>query len=377
MMSKRLIAVFSTFETLTDSRVRRSRRHELFDLVVVALLATMAGSDTWADVERFGKGRLDWLRTFLTLRHGIASHDTFGRVFAMLDPAKLVECLRQWLEEVGRDIGGHIAIDGKTLRGSFDKAARKNPLHLVSAWANEARLTLGQVATDAKSNEITAIPLLLEMLDLKGATVTTDAMGCQKEIAEKIVDGGGDYVLALKDNHPTLCEAVSVEFTKALESDTPPAEMKRHVTVERSRGRNERREYYALPASSGLPGFELWKNLKTIVMVVRMTEENGIEKGQISYYLSSRPTKVKSLARLIRQHWKIESMHWVLDVTFTEDKSRIRKQYSPQTAAMIRRMALSILSSDTSIKDNIRGKRYRASLNTDVLEKLLLSFIEN
>jgi hypothetical protein len=221
VMSQRLTAVFTTFEDLTDPRVERTRRHELFDLVVVALCGTIAGSDSWADIERFGKERLAWLRTFLPLANGIPSHDTFGRVFSRLDPAQLVACIQQWLDDVGHEIGKHIAIDGKTLRGSFDKAAGKNPLHLVSAWACEARLTLGQVATDVKSNEITAIPLLLELLDLKGATVTIDAMGCQKEIAKKIVDRGGDYLLALKDNHPKLAEAVGEAFTKALEADVP------------------------------------------------------------------------------------------------------------------------------------------------------------
>ena len=180
-MSQRLTAVFTTFENLTDPRVERTRRHELFDLVVVALCATIAGSDSWLDVERFGIERLAWLRTFLPLANGIPSHDTFGRVFSMLDPAQLVACIRQWLDDIGQEIGKHIAIDGKTLRGSLDKAAGRNPLHLVSAWSCETRLTLGQVATDAKSNEITAIPLLLELLDLKGATVTIDAMSCQKE----------------------------------------------------------------------------------------------------------------------------------------------------------------------------------------------------
>ena len=169
---------------------------------------------------------------------------------------------------------------------------------------------------------------------------------------------------------------MSAEFTQALDADTPPAEMKRHVTVEKNHGRKERREYYALPAPKRLPGLDLWKNLRTLVMVVRITEVDGVEKGQVSYFLSSRPAKIKSLARLIRQHWKIESMHWVLDVTFTEDASRIRKQNAPQTCAMLRRLAVSILSSDTYIKDNVRGKRYRASLSTEVLERLLLSFVE-
>jgi predicted transposase YbfD/YdcC len=374
-MSSRLVAVFTPFENLTDPRVERTRRHDLFELVVVALCGTIAGSDSWLDIERFGNERMDWLQTFLKLEEGIPSHDTFGRVFAKLNPAQLAACIQQWFDDMGREIGQHIAIDGKTLRGSFDKAAGKNPLHLVSAWASEARLTLGQIAVDSKSNEITAIPLLLELLDLKGATVTIDAMGCQKEIAAKIVDGKGDYLLALKENHPTLYEAVVQEFTAAFDTDMPPAEMRRHVTVETSRGRKERREYLALPAPKSLPGFADWVGLATLVMVVRITETGGVEKGEVSYYLSSLPAKVKNLAKLIRQHWSIESqLHWVLDVTFTEDKSRIRKQHAPQTSAMLRRLAVSILSQDTSLKDNIRGKRYRACLSTEVLERLILNF---
>jgi predicted transposase YbfD/YdcC len=292
-----------------------------------------------------------------------------------LDPAQLAGCIQQWLQDIGREIGQHIAIDGKTLRGSFDKAAGRNPLHLVSAWASEARLTLGQIAVDSKSNEITAIPLLLELLDLKGTTVTIDAMGCQKEIAAKIVAGEADYVLALKDNHPTLHDAVAEEFTAALEADVPPPGLRRHVTVETNRGREERREYLALPAPKSLPGFAGWAGLATLVMVCRITVIDGVESGQISYYLSSLPSKVKALAKAIRQHWSIESrLHWVLDVTFTEDASRIRQRHAPQTSAMLRRLAVSILSSDTSLKDSLRGKRYRACLSSDVLERVLLSF---
>lgn len=374
-MSERLVAVFTPFENLTDPRVSRTRRHDLFELVVTALCATIAGSDSWADMERFGKERLAWLRTFLKLENGIPSHDTFGRVFARLDPAKLAACIEQWFIDIGKEIGKHIAIDGKTLRGSFDKAAKRNPLHLVSAWATEARLTLGQVAVDDKSNEITAIPLLLELLDLKGATVTIDAMGCQKDIAKKIADADGDYLLALKENHPTLHEAVEAKFTAALEAKTPPAEMRRHVTVEKNRGREERREYIALPAPKTLPGFAAWASLATLVMVIRIARVGEIEKGEVSYYVSSLPPKVKALAKLIRRHWSIESqLHWVLDVTFTEDQSRIRKHQAPQTSAMLRRLAVSILSSDTSKKESLRGKRYRACLSTDVLERILLSF---
>jgi len=374
-MFDQLVAVFTPFEDLTDPRVERTRKHSLFEVVVVALCGTIAGADSWADIERFGNNRLPWLRTFLQLENGIASHDTFSRVFARLDPAQLVDCMLQWFHEIGHEIGTHIAIDGKTLRGSFDKAAGRNPLHLVSAWASEARLTLGQVAVDSKSNEITAIPLLLELLDLQGATVTIDAMGCQKEIATKIVTKGGNYVLALKDNHEKLHAAVAEKFTTALEADIRT--MPRQITVETNRGRLERREYMVLPALKSLPGFPAWTGLATLVMVLRTTEIEGIETGEISYFLSSLPPKVKALAKVIRQHWSIENqLHWVLDVTFTEDASRIRKRYGPQTSAMLRRLAVSILSSDTSLKDSIRGKRYRACLSTNTLERILLGFAQ-
>jgi predicted transposase YbfD/YdcC len=377
-MSDRLVAVFSPFENLSDPRIERTRRHELFDLLVVALCGTIAGADSWADIERFGNHRLDWLRTFLRLENGIPSHDTFGRVFAALDPAGLVACIRQWLDAVGRQIGQHIAIDGKTLRGSFDTAAGRSPLHLVSAWASEARLTLGQVAVEAKSNEITAVPLLLELLELKGATVTLDAMGCQKEIARKIIERGGQYVLALKDNHPTLHAAVEAEFTAALEADVRPKGLRRQLTVETNHGRRERRECYVLPAPATLPERAGWANLATIVMVLRVTRVGDRESGQVSYYLSSLPPQAKRIAQLIRQHWSIESqLHWVLDVTFTEDASRIRRLHAPQTSAMLRRLAVSILSADTSLKDSLRGKRYRACLSTDSLEAILRSFVEN
>lgn len=374
-MSAELRDIFTTFEELTDPRIARSRVHDLFEMVVVAICATVAGSNSWTDIERFGNERLDWLRTFLRLENGIPSHDTFGRVFARLDPAGLAACIQQWFAEIGRVLGEAIHIDGKTLRGSFDTATKQNPLHLVSAWAGEARLTLGQIATDTKSNEITAIPLLLELLDLKGHTVTIDAMGCQKEIAAKIIQREGDYLLALKDNHPSLCQTVAETFTAALEADVRPPDLRRYVEVRSNRGRKERREYYALPAPRTLPGFGEWRRLTTLVMVVRTTVDNGHETGHVGYYLSSLPPKVRRLAELVRGHWSIENqLHWVLDVTFTEDASRIRKDLAPQTMAMFRRLAVSILSHDTSLNETIRGKRYRAALSSDVLEQILAGF---
>lgn len=377
-MSKRLVAVFTPFEDLTDPRIERTRVHNLFELIVVALCGTIAGSDTWADIERFGNHRLEWLRTFLRLESGIPSHDTFGRVFARLDPAELVNAVTRWLDEIGRDLGKQIAIDGKTLRGSFDNAAGRQPLHLVSAWATEARLTLGQIAVDSKSNEITAIPLLLELLNLKGTTVTIDAMGCQKEIAAKIVEGGGDYVLTLKGNHAHLHQAVVDQFATAALNNFKAPGLRHHVTVESNHGREERREYFVMPAPHDLPGLSEWSKLTSIGMVVRITQTGEKETGEVNYFLTSHKPQVKEFAKLVRGHWSIENqLHWVLDVTFTEDASRIRKQQAPQTSAVLRRLAVSIISVDTRIKDNIRGKRYRASLSTDVLEQILLSFVQN
>lgn len=374
-MSTEFKEVFTTFENLTDPRRSRTRLHDLFEMVVVAVCATIAGSNSFTDIERFGHERLEWLRTFLHLENGIPSHDTFGRVFARLDPAGLAACIQQWFADIGRALGDGIHIDGKTVRGSFDTAAGQNPLHLVSAWASEARLTLGQIATDVKSNEITAIPLLLDLLDLKGHTVTIDAMGCQKEIAAKIVEREGDYLLALKDNHPSLCQAVEETFLEALASKTPPRDLRRHVEVETNRGREERREYYAIPAPRTLPGFDQWPGLATLVMVIRSRVVDGKEAGHVTYFLSSLPPKVRRLAKLIRGHWSIENqLHWVLDVTFTEDASRIRKDDAPQTMAMLRRLAVSILSHDTWPRETISGKRYRAALSTDVLERIILGF---
>lgn len=377
-MSQGLRVIFTAFENLSDPRMARTRAHNLFEMVVVALCGTIAGANSWTDLERFGKQRLAWLRTFLRLENGIPSHDTFGRVFARLDPAELVACIHRWLEDIGRQIGEHIAIDGKTLRGSFHKATEQNPLHVVSAWATNFRLTLGQIAVDSKSNEITAIPLLLELLDLKGAIVTIDAMGCQKEIAAKIIERGGNYVLALKGNHEKLHEAVASEFLAATEADFHVEGARRHTTVKTSHGRQERREYTILPVPATLPGAADWKEFKSIGMVFRTQKVNGQEKNELAYFLSSLPPKVRTFARSVRQHWSVENqLHWVLDVTFTEDASRIRTQNAPQTAAILRRLAVSIISSDTSAKDSIRGKRYSASLSTDVLERILHSFVTN
>jgi predicted transposase YbfD/YdcC len=364
------------FENLTDPRLERTKRHSLLDILILAVCATLGNADGWADIERFANAKIDFFRSFLELPNGIPSHDTFGRVFALLDPATLMACIQEWLNALGAAVAGEVvAIDGKTLRGSFDRAAGKNPLHLVSAWACTARLTLGQVAVDAKSNEITAIPLLLELLDLTDCIVTIDAMGCQKDIAAAIRTGAADYVLAVKDNQPDLHQTVHEAFMAHAEGDFADPSLKRIKTVERSHGRDETREYFIAEAPAALVRGGQWKDVRSIGMVTRTRVVNGEEADEIVYYVSSLPPKVKQFAKAVRGHWGIENrLHWSLDVTFAEDKSRVRKDHSPLNLGMLRRLALSILRKDTSIKDSLRGKRLRAGWDEEVLLKILTGF---
>jgi predicted transposase YbfD/YdcC len=364
------------FENLTDPRMERTKRHSLLEIIILAVCGTLGNANGWADIERYGKTKLSFFRTFLELPHGIPSHDTFGRVFALLDPAALMACIQQWLDALGTAVAGEVvAIDGKTLRGSFDTAAGKNPLHLVSAWACEARLTLGQVAVDAKSNEITAIPLLVELLDIKDCTVTIDAMGCQKDIASAIRAREADYVLAVKNNQPTLYQAIQEAFVAHAENDYLDPLLKRLKTVERGHGRKETREYFIASAPAELVREGEWKDLCSIGMVCRTRVIDGEETNEIVYYISSLPAKVKQFAKAVRSHWGIENrLHWSLDVIFAEDQSRVRKDHSPLNLSMLRRLALSILRKDTSIKDNLRGKRLRAGWDDEVLLKILTGF---
>jgi predicted transposase YbfD/YdcC len=372
--TRELFAPF--FVDLTDPRVDRGKRHSLLDLLILAVCATLGNADGWADIERFGKAKLDFFRTFLELPNGIPSHDTFGRVFALLDPAALLACIQQWLNALGTAVAGEVvAIDGKTLRGSFDTAAGQNPLHLVSAWATEARLTLGQVAVDAKSNEITAIPLLLELLDLRGCIVTIDAMGCQKEIAAAIRGREADYVLALKDNQPGMHQAVHETFVAYAEADFTEPSLRRLRTVDHGHGREEVREYFVAEAPAAVLAGGAWKDLRSIGMVARTRTVNGVTSEEIVYYLSSLPAKVKTFAKAVRAHWGIENqLHWSLDVTFSEDRSRVRKDHSPANLGVLRRLVLSILKRDTSLKDSLRGKRLRAGWDEEVLLKILTGF---
>jgi predicted transposase YbfD/YdcC len=336
----------------------------------------IGNANTWVDIERFCKAKLAFLRRFLELPNGIPSHDTFGRIFARIDPAALLLCLQSWLADFRAALGGeHVILDGKTLRGSHDGDTRPNPLHLVSAWASEARLFLGQVAVNEKSNEITAIPLLLELLDLEDDIVTIDAMGCQKEIAQAIVNKGADYVLAVKDNQPTLFEALQETFLRLAEEDWAEPSLRRFKTVDRDHGRIETREYYIADVPANLPGADLWAGLQSVGMVMRTREEGETLSEEVAYYIGSIPAKVKQFACVVRGHWGIETrLHWSLDVTFAEDQSRVRKDRGPENLAMIRRLVVSILQQDTSCKASLRGKRLIAGWNEEALFKILTAF---
>jgi predicted transposase YbfD/YdcC len=376
-MSRKVIAsIQESFEKVTDPRVDRGRNHQLLEMIFMTICAVVCGADGWVDVERFGKAKQDWLKQFLQLPQGIPSHDTLGRVFARLDTNEFYTCMHNWLVRFRKSLKGQgVAIDGKTLRGSFDTAAGQSPLHLISAWACDLRISLGQLAVEDKSNEITAVPKLLQILELTGAVVTLDAMHCQRETAAVILKREADYLLVVKGNQPTLQSALVDLFVKYGEHNYNVPGLRRHVTVEKSHGRLERREYYVIAAPRGLPALAGWPGVKSIGMVYRCREFNGKTEEETVYFISSLPPHVRRLAYYLRGHWKIEnSLHWVLDVTFHEDQSRIRKDSAPEIASAFRRFAITLLAQDTTLKDNIRGKRLRAGWDTDALEAILAGF---
>jgi predicted transposase YbfD/YdcC len=366
------LSLFSHFADLEDPRIDRTKKHLLLDIIALAICAVIGGAEGWEEIEDFGKDKHDWLRKFLRLPNGIPSHDTISRVFRRLKPEAFQECFLSWVQTLHQELGWkHVAIDGKTVRRSFDRVTAKNALHLVSAWSVENHLTLGQQAVDGKSNEITAIPELLRLLELEGAIVTIDAMGCQKNIAQDIVDGGGNYVLAVKGNQPTLHTALQDHFLELHETEFADAEVRRWVTRETAHGREVERHYYITPVPESLRGQSEWANLRSVGQVITFTEENGKSSDDVRYYINSIPPRVKLFASATRGHWGIEnSLHWVLDVTFDEDRSRIRKDHGGENFSLLRRIALSLIKQDTT-KQSVRRKRKRAGWNNQNLLNIL------
>jgi predicted transposase YbfD/YdcC len=371
------VAFHDCFRCVEDPRIERSKRHLLTDILFLSVCATIAGADGPSDIEAFGKEKIQWLRRFLQLPGGIPSHDTVGRVIALIKPSQFQQAFLTWIEALFPEtLDGSqpefIPLDGKTLRRSHNRKLHQNPLHLVSAWSAKNRLTLGQVAVDQKSNEITAIPKLLEMLELRGAIVSIDAMGCQTEIAQQIIAGQGDYVLAVKDNQPTLAAAIEAAFLNMHETDFQDAGCRQHTTQEKSRGRHETRYYCIAPVPASMAEFrDQWTGLRSIGQVVTINERDGKPASEVRYYISSLSAKVKTFAASVRSHWSIEnSLHWVLDMTFAEDASRIRAGHGTENFGFLRRFVISLLNRDTS-QDSLRRKRKRAGWSTTFLENVL------
>jgi predicted transposase YbfD/YdcC len=367
------------FGSLPDPRMERTRDHGLIDILTIALCAAIGGADSWVQVEEFGKSKREFFDSFLDLPHGIPSHDTFNRVFAALDAEALERCLLNWATALSEDLAGEVvAIDGKTVRRSLDRRAGQSPLHLVSAWAAESGLVLGQVATQAKSNEITAIPQLVEMLDLRGATVTIDAMGCQKDIARKIVGKQADYVVAVKENQPKLHEDVQRIMAEARDPGDAVG-CRYYETLEKEHGRIEVRRVWCTPTQGRLwleEQDQQWPGLAAVVLVEAQRTVEGRTSIEHRYYITSRSGKeahaAKHLAHIIRQHWGIENrLHWVLDMAFDEDRCRVRLGHGARNLAVLRKIALNLLRRETTSKVGIPSKRRKAGWDDRYLLRVM------
>ena len=372
----------SHFEVLQDPRKESHlKRHLLMDILVLTILAVICGAvicgaDSWVEVEEFGEEKEEWLKTFLTLMHGIPSHDTIGRVFASLSTRALEECFMKWVHSLVQVTNGEIiAIDGKTVRGSRTTKKGESPsaIHMVSAWAAQQNMVLGQRQVDEKSNEITAIPALLKMLDIKGGIVTIDAMGCQRKIATKIIDQGADYVFTVKDNQGDLHQKMIELFEKVEQKNWQDIWHKQSETVDGGHGRVETRRYSVLPVMY-LPWMasQKWQGLQSLVMVERTREINDKISYEKHYYISSLKPNADIIGDAIRSHWCIENkLHWSLDVAFREDQCRVRTGNAASNFAIIRHIALNLLKNEKSSKVGIKIKRSKAGWNNTYLAKVL------
>lgn len=364
------------FAILRDPRVDRSKKHRLIDILFIAVCTIICGGETFTDMELFGEAKEEWLRTLLELPHGIPSHDTFGRVFSLLDPQAFGECFLRWSAALHEATQGEvIALDGKTLRHSFDTATGQSALHLVSAWASENGLVLGQLKVDGKSNEITALPALLKLLDVKGCVVTMDAMGCQKELAGQIIQQGGEYVLGLKGNQGSLHEETRYFFEEAKKMKWREVPYRYHETVEKDHGRIEIRRCWMVEevAIKWLAREDQWPGLASIAAIEAERRTGKKVTKETRYFLSSLRGNGKQLAEAARKHWGIEnSLYWVLDVTLNEDQSRIRKDHAPENMALMRRLALNLIRKTKPRKASVRGSIKKAGWDNSFLEAILV-----
>jgi predicted transposase YbfD/YdcC len=378
MSPSKALTLLAPFTQLEDPRIDRTRRYGLLDLILIALCAVVSGANDCVGIAKFAKIKRGWLEKYLDLPDESPSHDTFSRVFAALDGKSFMDCFLKWVKGLEEATTGKVvAIDGKTARATLDRRKDKNPLHVVSAWVTENQLFLGQEVVDDKSNEITAIPKLLEVLELTGAIVTIDAMGCQKEIADKIRDKGADYVLAVKGNQEHLEEDI-IEAFMAVDEGRSTAKVDTHTENDKGHGREETRCTQTMALPEGLRNREAWRDVRSIARCTRTYREKGVEKSDVRYFISSLKPYAKRLARAIRSHWGVENgLHWVLDMYFAEDRNRARTGNAAANLALLRRWVISLLRQDKTSKDSIEKKRLAAGWNDTAREALLSLFIGN
>lgn len=360
---------------IPDPRQPHRVLYGLGDVLFIAVCATIAGAQHWTDMEVFARERRDWLKKFIPIQEDTPSHDTFSRIFGLISPETFEECFLGWMQSIVEDKDSKfVAIDGKTLRRSYDKKRNKAAIHIVSAWASANGVVLGQLKTSGKSNEITAIPELLDRLDISNSVVTIDAMGCQKAIAEKIVDRKADYVLALKANHPKLYHEVTEFFGEAESISFSGVPHAFHETKNSGHGREEVRRYYVANADDWLMAHDSWKNLKSIVMLESRRKIGTQVSVERRFYITSLQYNSPLIPSAIREHWGIENkLHWVLDVVFNEDQCRIRDERAAENMSILRRIALNIIKSDSKSRSSVRARRIRAMWSAEYLETLLFS----
>jgi predicted transposase YbfD/YdcC len=374
---RQVLTLEESFGKIEDPRVERTKQHKLIDILIIAICAIICGAEGWGEIEQFGREKREWLETFLELPNGIPSHDTFNRVFARINPEEFERCFFEWVCSITETIKGVVAIDGKTVRRSHNKRAGKKAIHMVSAWAAENRLVLAQLATEEKSNEITAIPKLLRMLDLSGCIVTIDAIGTQKLIAKQIIEQHGDYALALKKNHGLLYQKVANLFATARQENFEQVPHQQIQVTDKGYGRLEDRRYWIIEDQDIIHSVDKhgdWEGFRSIGMVEYHRHMRQKVTTEVRYYILSIQGNAAKFAHAVRSHWGIEnSLHWILDVAFHEDLSRARSGHSAHNLALLRHIALNVLRQERSVNIGIHGKRLKAGWSTNYLERLLLN----
>jgi predicted transposase YbfD/YdcC len=379
MSSEKRNSIGEFFSGISDPRQGWKIRHNLTDIMTITICAVICCADTWEDIRNYAESKKKWLETFLELPNGIPSEDTFARVFSLINPKEFEQRFMEWMHAVAEETNGDIIpVDGKTLRRSYDKKSGKSAIHMVSAWSSVNGCVLGQVKTEEKSNEITAIPELLKILDLHGCIVTVDAMGTQKKIAEQIIEGGGDYLQAVKENQKSLHEEISIFFQDSIERGFEKVDFSFFEESDNGHGRSEHRKYWTVKDVSLLGMKDDWKGLNTLCMTESERTVDGKTSSEQRFFIASKKMNAESFAKACRKHWNIEnSLHWSLDVAFREDECRIRKGFASENLAVVRHIALNLLKNEKTVRNGIKAKRLMAGWKNNYLIKVLKTNLKN